>query len=157
MQCHTLHGLQLLPSVPHGWLMHELNEEAIRAAQGVGITQMCPRANVLTPEGVQAAMQAGMSVRAWGVRDKQVRHHIYLHACSIACTMSLCLAPMHGAEHAAVKRWTSNTHSCLHSFASTLLPSICLDATDNQFHDMPREPSVSPGTALTSVGKLLRG
>lgn len=59
--------------VPHGWLVQEISAGALHAASAAGITQICPRANILTPAAVQAAVDAGMSVRAWGVKDMQVR------------------------------------------------------------------------------------
>lgn len=34
--------------------------------------QVCPRANVLTGEGVAAAQAQGLSVRAWGVKTLEV-------------------------------------------------------------------------------------
>lgn len=46
-----------------------LRQEALSA----GVRQVCPRANVLTEEGVRQAVAAGLSVRAWGVKDLQVR------------------------------------------------------------------------------------
>jgi hypothetical protein len=46
---------------------------------GACVLQVCPRANVLTPEGVAAARQRGLSVRAWGVKTLQVG------ACGPAC------------------------------------------------------------------------
>ncbi|KAG2436206.1 hypothetical protein HXX76_006518 [Chlamydomonas incerta] len=60
---------QVLPGLVHGWLVHELTKERIQEALAAGLQQVCPRANVLTPSAVQRAQAAGLSVRAWGVKD----------------------------------------------------------------------------------------
>lgn len=43
-----------------------------QAALDAGVGQLCPRADLLAPGGVAAAVAAGLSVRAWAVRDLQV-------------------------------------------------------------------------------------
>ncbi|GLI69906.1 hypothetical protein VaNZ11_014613 [Volvox africanus] len=65
-------SLQLLPDITHGWLVHELTDERIQEALAMGCRQLCPRANVLTADTVQRAVSAGLSVRAWGIKDIQV-------------------------------------------------------------------------------------
>lgn len=67
--------LQLMPRVRHAWLVHELNEEALHTAQAAGVQQLCPRANILTAEGVQSAVAAGFTVRAWGIKDLELLQH----------------------------------------------------------------------------------
>ncbi len=37
-----------------------------------GIQQLCPRANILTAEGVALARSAGLLVRAWGIKSVEV-------------------------------------------------------------------------------------
>ncbi|GFR49853.1 hypothetical protein Agub_g11953 [Astrephomene gubernaculifera] len=74
-------SLQVLPGVVHGWLVHELSEERIQEAQAAGIQQLCPRANVLTEEAVRQAVAAGLSVRAWGVRDMQLLRRVASSGC----------------------------------------------------------------------------
>lgn len=66
--------LQLLPEVPHGWLIQEVTPDTIRTAQQPGFEMVCPRANALTAEGVQLLKQARFAVRAWGVKNLEVRH-----------------------------------------------------------------------------------
>ncbi len=42
-------------------------------ARDLGISQLCPRADLLTPAAVSRARQAGFSVRAWGLKTDEVR------------------------------------------------------------------------------------
>lgn len=65
-------ALQVLPGVPHGWLIQELTSELISKAQASGFEMLCPRANALTAEGVQQIKQQGPVVRAWGVKTIDV-------------------------------------------------------------------------------------
>ncbi|GIL43774.1 hypothetical protein Vafri_1398 [Volvox africanus] len=74
-------SLQLLPEITHGWLVHELTDERIQEALAVGCRQLCPRANVLTADGVQRAVSAGLSVRAWGIKDMQLLRHVEKCGC----------------------------------------------------------------------------
>lgn len=64
--------LQLLPEVPHGWLIQEVTPDITSTAQQAGFDMVCPRANALTAEGVQVLKQAGFAVRAWGVKSLEV-------------------------------------------------------------------------------------
>jgi hypothetical protein len=65
--------LQLLPEVPHGWLIQEVTPDIISTAVQSGLEMVCPRANALTAEGVAHLKQAGLAVRAWGVKSIEVR------------------------------------------------------------------------------------
>lgn len=56
----------------HGWLVQEITLQVLEAATGAGVHGLYPRANASTAEGTSAARDAGLSVRAWGVRDIQV-------------------------------------------------------------------------------------
>ena len=60
--------------MPHALLVHELDDgvAADAAARVHGLRQVCPRANVLTAEGVEAARRRGLSVRAWGVKSLEL-------------------------------------------------------------------------------------
>ena len=64
--------LALEPSARTGYLVMEANSALMRELVGKGVTQVCPRANVITPEMVKAAHAAGLEVRAWGVRDEEL-------------------------------------------------------------------------------------
>ncbi|KAG2499703.1 hypothetical protein HYH03_002638 [Edaphochlamys debaryana] len=65
-------SVQLLPGVAHGWLIHEMTSQRIEEAVAAGLSQLCPRANALSPGDVRRAVAAGLSVRAWGVKDVQL-------------------------------------------------------------------------------------
>ncbi|KAG2452846.1 hypothetical protein HYH02_002191 [Chlamydomonas schloesseri] len=67
---------QMLPGLVHGWLIHELTEDRIQEALAAGLQQVCPRANVLTPSAVKRARAAGLSVRAWGVKDLTLLYRV---------------------------------------------------------------------------------
>jgi hypothetical protein len=69
----TLITTQLLPSVPHGWLIQEVSQELVAQAAACGFEMLCPRANALTAEGVQLIRSRGLVVRAWGVKTLEVR------------------------------------------------------------------------------------
>lgn len=73
---------QLLPGVRHGWLVHELSEDVLAIAQQSGIKQICPRANISTAESIQRALQAGLSVRGWGVKSLEVQR-CFLICCHV--------------------------------------------------------------------------
>ncbi len=60
----------LAPELLTGWLVGEVTEEIIEAALAMGLTQLCPRADVLTPELVRRLHELGLAVRAWGVSDE---------------------------------------------------------------------------------------
>ncbi|HVL23648.1 MAG TPA: glycerophosphodiester phosphodiesterase family protein [Thermomicrobiales bacterium] len=53
----------------YGYLSRTFNDDIIRRCVARGIVQICPPADLLTPELVAAAHEAGLVVRAWGVRD----------------------------------------------------------------------------------------
>ena len=61
--------VQVAKGVRRAWLVHEITDEAVATAQQHGIEQLCPRANVCTPEAVAKAQRAGLSVRGWGVKS----------------------------------------------------------------------------------------
>jgi hypothetical protein len=63
----------LLPEVPHGWLIQEVNPDLINTAKQSGFEMVCPRGNALTREAVQILRQEGFAVRAWGVKSIEVR------------------------------------------------------------------------------------
>ncbi len=55
------------PELPRGWLVREVTDAIIVQARGMGVTQLCPRANALTPELVRRLHAEGFIVRAWDV------------------------------------------------------------------------------------------
>lgn len=64
---------------PHyrvGYLYDAKETEAEEKLRSIGGEQLCPRANMLTPEKVAAWKAEGFSVRAWGVSDTDVMAHV---------------------------------------------------------------------------------
>ncbi|MCH7746333.1 MAG: glycerophosphodiester phosphodiesterase [Chloroflexi bacterium] len=58
------------PELPTGWLVSEANDSIVAQSKEMGLTQICPRANTLTPELVNRLHREGFVVRAWGVTDE---------------------------------------------------------------------------------------
>ena len=55
------------PELPCGWLVTEVSDATIAQARALGLNQLCPRANAVTPELVHRLHAKGFVVRAWGV------------------------------------------------------------------------------------------
>jgi len=60
----------LLPRFRHGWLLPRITEADLNLATTLDLEAICPRADTLTLEAVEAASRAGLTVRAWGVQDE---------------------------------------------------------------------------------------
>lgn len=60
------------PELPTGWLVAAITDAVIAQARAMGLTQLCPRANTVTPELVDRLRRAGFVVRAWGVADEDL-------------------------------------------------------------------------------------
>jgi glycerophosphoryl diester phosphodiesterase len=60
------------PELPTGWLVSEVTDAVIAEARAMGLTQLCPRANTVTPGLVDRLRGAGFVVRAWGVADEDL-------------------------------------------------------------------------------------
>jgi len=58
------------PELPTGWLVEEVSATVITQARQLGLTQICPRANTVTPELVRRLHAEGFVIRAWGVADE---------------------------------------------------------------------------------------
>ena len=54
-----------------GHLTTDVSDEAIQRLLAYGIDELCPRARVVTAEGVVAWHRLGFNVRAWGVGDEE--------------------------------------------------------------------------------------
>ena len=61
---------RLMPELRVGWLMRDLDADAIQRAEEAGLAQICPPAEGLTSQWVAQAHARGLEVRAWGVRDE---------------------------------------------------------------------------------------
>lgn len=61
----------IAPKLRLGWLVKEpITDELLAECRENGLTQICPRADLLTPESVEKAHLLGFRVRAWGVSDE---------------------------------------------------------------------------------------
>ena len=64
------------PEFPTGWLIppgpNPWDETYIAQAKELGLTQICFRANLATPEFVDMIHQNGFVARAWGVTDEEL-------------------------------------------------------------------------------------
>lgn len=58
------------PELPAGWLLRQIDDAVIDEAKRLGIAQLCPKADTVTPELVARLRNAGFNVRAWGVSNE---------------------------------------------------------------------------------------
>jgi glycerophosphoryl diester phosphodiesterase len=64
------------PALPAGWLLRHIDDEIISEAKRLGIAQLCPKADRVTPQLVVRLRGAGFSVRAWGVSNEALMRHM---------------------------------------------------------------------------------
>jgi glycerophosphoryl diester phosphodiesterase len=64
------------PELPTGWLVAEVNDAILAKARAMGVTQLCPRANAVTPELVRRLHTEGFLVRAWGVSTEELMQQV---------------------------------------------------------------------------------
>jgi glycerophosphoryl diester phosphodiesterase len=64
------------PELPMGWLVREVNDSIIAQAHALGMTQLCPRADTVTPELVHRLHAEGFVARAWGVTTEELMQHV---------------------------------------------------------------------------------
>jgi glycerophosphoryl diester phosphodiesterase len=67
------------PELPAGWLLRYINNDVIGEATRLGIAQLCPKADSVTPELVSRLRAAGFNVRAWGVANEELMRRM-VHA-----------------------------------------------------------------------------
>lgn len=58
------------PDIQTGWLVGDVTDETVAVATRVGISQLCPKAGIVTEEMVQCLHESGFVVRVWGVRSE---------------------------------------------------------------------------------------
>lgn len=58
------------PEIRTGLLTRTVTEELLQELKALGVAQLCPKAELLTPEAVAGWKAMGFSVRAWGVKDE---------------------------------------------------------------------------------------
>lgn len=64
------------PELPAGWLIRELTDATVAQARAIGLAQICPRANTVTPELVRSLHAEGFVVRAWGVTTEALMREV---------------------------------------------------------------------------------
>ena len=64
------------PELPTGWLVREITDATITEARGLGLTQLCPRADLVTADLVRRLHAAGFVVRAWGVGTEELMERV---------------------------------------------------------------------------------
>jgi glycerophosphoryl diester phosphodiesterase len=64
------------PELPVGWLVREVNDSIIAQAHAIGVTQLCPRADTVTPELIHRLHTEGFVARAWGVATEELMQHL---------------------------------------------------------------------------------
>lgn len=67
--------------LPKGWLVPSgdgspWNDSFIHEAKEIGISQICPRANITTPELVSKIRDAGFVVRCWGLTNEELMRRV---------------------------------------------------------------------------------
>src|SRR5262249_46248848 len=60
-----------LPRLVAGFLTPRFDRAEIERVRSAGLAQICPRADLLTPELVETAHGRGLNVRAWGVATRE--------------------------------------------------------------------------------------
>jgi glycerophosphoryl diester phosphodiesterase len=64
------------PEFPTGWLVRDVTDTVIAEARTMGLTQLCPKADAVTPELVDRLHAAGLVVRAWGVANEELMRRV---------------------------------------------------------------------------------
>ena len=64
------------PELPRGWLVREVTDALIAQAHAMGVTQLCPRANAVTPELVRRFHAEGFVARAWSVTTEKLMQQV---------------------------------------------------------------------------------
>lgn len=64
------------PEFPAGWLVREVTDATIAEAHTMGLTQLCPRAETVTPELVGRLHAEGFVVRAWAVATEELMQRV---------------------------------------------------------------------------------
>jgi glycerophosphoryl diester phosphodiesterase len=64
------------PELPTGWLVSEVSDTTIGQAHILGLTQICPRADVVTPALVRRLHAEGFVVRTWGVGNDAMMRQV---------------------------------------------------------------------------------
>jgi glycerophosphoryl diester phosphodiesterase len=64
------------PELPTGWLVREVSDSTIVQAHAMGLTQLCPPAQGVTPELGRRLHAEGFVARAWGVTTEEILRQV---------------------------------------------------------------------------------
>ncbi len=64
------------PELPTGWLVREVSDTTIVQAHAMGLTQLCPPAQAVTPALVRRLHAEGFVARAWGVTTEELMQQV---------------------------------------------------------------------------------
>lgn len=64
------------PELPTGWLVADVSDAVIAQARVMGLSQICPRANTVTPALSHRLHAEGFVVRAWGVGTEDLMRQV---------------------------------------------------------------------------------
>ena len=65
------------PEAKAGYLKAEFDDETVKEMKKLGIGQLCPSGQSLTPEKVADWHSQGFNVRAWGIKDVTLMKYAY--------------------------------------------------------------------------------
>ena len=68
---------EIAPKLKLGWLVKEVTDEKLAEMKRIGCDELCPRADLITPETVNRWHREGFRVRAWGVKDEELMRWVY--------------------------------------------------------------------------------
>jgi glycerophosphoryl diester phosphodiesterase len=64
------------PELPTAWLVRETSDPVIAQAREMGVSQLCPEAQAVTPELVSRLHEEGFVARAWGVTTEELMQQV---------------------------------------------------------------------------------
>jgi glycerophosphoryl diester phosphodiesterase len=64
------------PELPTAWLVREISDPIITQAREMGVTQLCPQAQAVTPDLVNRLHTEGFVARAWGVTTEELMRQV---------------------------------------------------------------------------------
>ncbi|MBQ7065083.1 MAG: hypothetical protein IJM90_09370 [Firmicutes bacterium] len=65
------------PEFRLGYLTKDVNELTLPVMRTIGITEVCPNANIVTPELVRHLHAEGFNVRAYGIKDEMLMKSVF--------------------------------------------------------------------------------
>ena len=65
------------PEFHVGFLTKVVTDEIIADLKAIGGEEICPKADIITPESVVAWHREGLNVRAWGISNREVMEAVY--------------------------------------------------------------------------------